>query len=395
MTISTALSPLKFAWSAIPLFLALQSAVPIARADDWIEAERVPLGALAASDFSRLAGNRAYINDALGQAILRIPASQAADVHFDFEFNVPHVFGIYDPDNATGSISVMRLLKLPAGDVVAVQRRFTPEEGDRFSAYYSMNPFQEFSGGDGAFVHITPDGFRTAIGLVMRHYGAAQAYIAMASTRTDVTQSQSGNRLRRRITTTLNAYTKPIWYLVVPAGTAAGDASGYRLPNGRTVSAGMSFIPQGPGTNMPAYEYLSYQHSETKSYWSGFATLLFTGLVGGIAGGPALSAALVTTQFTWNMYQGGEWYLNDAVNQPFLSGTSDINPGASTGDWDYRAATYALARSDPLNTPGAFGEGLNGNRLRATDATTGSLLQRDLAAPTADLRSNLSINLAQ
>lgn len=378
---------------ALMCLVAALAAAPV-HADDWTRLETRSSVAPVQIDYSQLEGNRVYLDDNLGVAMLRIAAKDAASIHFEHTMNAPYVYGTYDPANAAGSITVMKMVRLPNGDVVVGQRRFSPDDGSRFANYYGMNPFEEFRGGSsGSFVHLTPTAFNTALGIVMQHYGAHNGYIAALNTRTQVWKTTRGNFLKKTVTTHMAAYTKPVWTMVAPTGVATGTLMGYQLPNGKTVVAGMTYIPEGTGTNMPNYEYMSFYHQESNSYWTGIATLLFTGVVGNAIGGPAFATMLSTVEFTYNtLAAGGTWYLNEGVNGFFISGKSDINPGANTSQWDYHGATYGVVQTDQFSQGGALGDGFRTNRVAADQAMSGPTVHRDLDNP-QDLSVNLGVTL--
>ncbi|MEW5790630.1 MAG: hypothetical protein AB1790_03915 [Pseudomonadota bacterium] len=314
---------------------------------------------------------------------------------------------------------------MPNGDVLVVQKRFTPEDGQIFAAKFGMNPFEQFrGGGNGAFIHILPSAFWTAVGLAMRHFQANAGFIAVAETRTATTTSKSGGWLRKKVTTTLTAYTKPVWVMAVPSGVGVGLPQAYQLPNGQVVEAGVNFISQGVGHSLPSAEYVSFQHSETKSSWTGLAMIVFTAVLGAVTAGlaayaaPSMMSAIgmgsasvgaaagagaatgALSNFAYNAIASalsGVGYSPTGTNSQVFGGQTDLTPDTRASAWDYRPSLYdggqSLVQSDAQQAPGAFGVGFQRIRLAPSQATSGPGVQRggDTDAPGVGSPLDLSL----
>ncbi|WP_155989843.1 hypothetical protein, partial [Thermithiobacillus tepidarius] len=180
---------------------------------------------------------------------------------------------------------------------------------------------------------------------------------------------------------------------------------GYKLPNGQVVEAGVNFISQGVGHNLPSAEYVSFQHSETKSSWTGLAMIVFTAVLVAVTAGvaayaaPAMMAAVTggvatsavsaaamgaavgaTANFAFNALASGGHYGLMGTNAQVFGGQTDLAPNTRSGAWDYRPSLYAgdrsLVQSDAQQAPGAFGVGFQRNQLAPSQAVSSPGVQR-------------------
>lgn len=209
--------------------------------------------------------------------------------------------------------------------------------------------------------------------------------------------------------------------MAVPSGVGVGLPQGYKLPNGQVVEAGVNFISQGVGHNLPSAEYVSFQHSETKSSWTGLAMIVFTAVLVAVTAGvaayaaPAMMSAIgigsasvgaaagigaavgATANFAFNALASGGHYGLMGTNAQVFGGQTDLAPNARSGAWDYRPSLYAgdrsLVQSDAQQAPGAFGVGFQRNQLAPSQAVSSPGVQRsgDTEAPTADSQFDLGV----
>ncbi|MEW5792581.1 MAG: hypothetical protein ACOY5C_14615 [Pseudomonadota bacterium] len=173
------------------------------------------------------------------------------------------------------------------------------------------------------------------------------------------------------------------------------------------------------GHNLPSAEYVSFQHSETKSSWTGLAMIVFTAVLVAVTAGvaayaaPAMMAGLgatsigmataagaavgATANFAFNALASGGHYGLMGTNAQVFGGQTDLAPNARSGAWDYRPSLYAggrsLVQSDAQQAPGAFGVGFQRNQLAPSQAVSSPGVQRsgDTDAPTADSQFDLGV----
>ena len=427
---------------------------PGAIAGEWRETFRVPFEVVVADGWvteseppgwfdienGALKAGVAYLYQNTGLAMMRLPSTwlensdekwRAHGMHpliFDvFDTTAPVILAKYDSATATGVIDIVTARRLTNGDVVIVQKRFAPDDAGpetcnnsnpydpsycdspRWLEYsqkpddyglakeFGYNPFWEFRdvvGQTDAFVNITLSAFLAAVGAVVVQTGATGGWVALLETRTKVEKKTKGGLLRKKVTVTLKAYTKPRWVRVLHPNLPAPPTAkyfGFRTLWGDNFYSKSAFVFQGKYHNYPVYEVLSYQYSKSKSAWTGFAMFLFSFAVGSLLGwatlaqgvGPqgfaqtlskigsslgatspvgsvALGAGVASgmTNTLWNMTQGVGW--SDTANRVFATGRANLDVNNLGGGFDWRKGVYKKMMvgdgGDTRNTPGAIGE---------------------------------------
>ena len=180
--------------------------------------------------------------------------------------------------------------RMPNASIDVRLEPYTPAQGERWAQgnglikhFGGTNPFAPYgSNADGLFRGISPSAFLTAVGMAIKSYSPAYAFVAFPKLRED-TQT-SGNILRRTVTTTTNTYASPEWFLGVPldAGYQMGTTAGYEVPeciargcDRRTcfAASGASFV-KFTGGNMPGDEQLVHTQRSSRSGFSLLATIL-------------------------------------------------------------------------------------------------------------------------
>jgi hypothetical protein len=348
-------------------------------------------------DMQALKGNIAYVNNNLGAAILKIPGNEAGNVNFGIPYNTPVVFGEYDADSGVGVISVMRLLHMPNKDVLVEDALFTPQDGSIYKTdFEGTNPFWQFipnangngSAPNGAFMNVNASAFWTAVGLVMQHEQSNIGWIAVNqdavsqwNTSTCVDNTLFGC-VRRQYTTHEQVNVSPNWVMAVPSGEAPGSSMGYVLPmlnpfgngetaasagyatpggvalrktarvlgvpssttiNGQTVGAlkvqaGVTFINQGAGNNLPHNAFTAFYHQQSQTSWSGLGlallapvlstTMIAKASLGPLTGNPGapLSAISNLTQLAQNTIAT----MGNTVGMNNSGSYTDTGVGSST-----------------------------------------------------------------
>lgn len=256
------------------------------------------------------------VDDDIGTSIYNIPASQAAKLSTtQIGKGQVSVYGIYDITNAVGTISILNIRRNSDRSATLLQKAFTPysfdsttaggdlppQQAAKINSLYGGNPFNEFkdAANKTTFANIRPEAFITAMGLAMKNTGANYAMYAEMSTRADVQTKKSGGKLRKKVTTTLTAYIKPTWSLLVPVGSVGAGTSqangaafitnapvfGYKTATGKSVNSGVQLVGMGDGTNLNTAETQIYTYSETKKSWTLLAVMVVAAVTGGVAAG--------------------------------------------------------------------------------------------------------------
>lgn len=326
------------------------------------------------------------------------------------------IYAKFDGMNASGAIFGVRVIRDARGQLLQQMTQFTPADGPGFAKRFGIDPFQEFVGanGDPMFRHINREAFVTIAGMFLQHIGGTYGLLAEESTRAPITTKKSGGMLRKKITTTLTAYTKPTWFWILPslADVRGGiPINGYKLPNGEAVYSSAIMIPAGHGTDMPTTEYVAYQTSETKKAWTGLAMVAFaamaTAMTAGAAAyfGPALMGAGMAggaSSVGWAaaggaavgagstaayniIVNGGDWNLATAQSN-VVGGKVDIDPDTSLDKWNYRSrvnlgwqekGVAAFAGSAPTTSPGGMADYFKEAMPSLKDQPRGATLARD------------------
>ncbi len=213
--------------------------------------------------------------------------------------NEPVVFARYHPESAQLSIDAITVRKMPNGQVQVFRTSYTPHHGElmRQSMMWmekwekslpnraGRNPFQSFrkSNNDPVFYNINWAGTQVAVGWAMRHFRAPVAYVAVAQTRAEQNTQKSGGWFRKKITTTTQAFVKPIWYVALPRdvqpyGFAASICAEPQAlcSKAEYVVPSMVNIDKWQGGNLPENEDLVYNNVQSKS---GFTILSFALMV--------------------------------------------------------------------------------------------------------------------
>lgn len=309
----------------------------------WSTQNNVTLPTAVNELYNSLNTNKIYVNNNLGGAVAlvklttaQVAALQKGGDNFDMTWNSPVVFANYDPQSFTGTIFVVRLVKLANGHGLIEMAQFTPAMGDIYQADFDgTNPFWQFIPGQngngagpnpGSFVSITPAAFNTAVGLVMQHAQSGIGWIAAASTTSHMSTTSNGSFFTTTVTHKETANTSPVWTAVMPEGAAPGQQEAYLLPvpstlNGSVqgavssldvasqqdthnvgqvtnavaemdngyvgqlgVSGGYVYIPAGAGTNLPVGSFQSFFHSTSQTGLNGIVFDLISFAIGGVAG---------------------------------------------------------------------------------------------------------------
>jgi len=246
-------------------------------------------------------GNEAIQLANRSAAALGLNASDVASVVTLFPANVPYVFARYNPLDQTLRIDIFKLEKTVTANTPTAglyRATFTPANGDFWKASRSyihpdaykagntpgVNPFAYFVGSDEYFHNIGLGGARVAIGHAMRYAGAPFAVLQVAETRMGTETRKSGNAFRKKVTTIVNGFAKPHWFIAQPASFmqrsttlpmdtfCAPDPTRESCAAYETATSGVSFEEFDGGMLSNAEDKWELDR-QTKSGW-GFLALL-------------------------------------------------------------------------------------------------------------------------
>jgi hypothetical protein len=270
----------------------------------------------AAFSWKMIEGERWITNgrEELGQS--GVPSNQISSRINSMPKTAAYVFANYSPENAELIIEVQKVEKSPNGQLVVSRADYTPHHGefnrwkrdyltpleDADASKLGYNPFQKFRGAnnDPVFHNISWEAAGVAIGMAMRYSDAHIAYIASDKSRMTSRVVKSGGLLKKKITTYVDGFVKPQWFVATPmevqpeggmssicvksigASTSFGNTSGcdskYHL-----ASSGVS-IASWTGGNMPELEQNVYSYVNQKSSFTVLAfTILTFALTWGVA----------------------------------------------------------------------------------------------------------------
>lgn len=215
-----------------------------------------------------------------------------------FPTNVPFVFGRYNPGALELRVDIFKIEKTN-GVMRMMQAPFTPAHGDAFAAAmtyataadrangYSpgVNPFARYQ-------HVGQDAFynagsletaKVALSLAMRMSGASIGLLAQSHTRPNQTITKSGGWLKKTVTTTVEGWTKPEWFVGTPSQfqpqgvtetiCAIDVADPSLCPKYLAVPSDVAWS-QWEGGNLPSFEDMTSTYSESKSSYTVLAWMV-------------------------------------------------------------------------------------------------------------------------
>lgn len=277
---------------------------------DWQRVNDMPLTAAPGST-SVVGGAEAVQLANRSAAALGLTSADVASVVTLFPSNVPYLFARYNPLDQTLRVDIFKLEKTISGGEQRAglyRATFTPSNGDFWKASRSyihpdaykagntpgVNPFSRFVGsGDDMFHGISLAGARVAIGHAMRYAGAPIGVLQVAETRMNSETQKSGNAFRKKVTTIVNGYAKPRWFIAQPAAFmqrsttlpmdqyCAADPDRTNCAAYETATSGVSFEEFDGGMLSNAEDKWELDR-QTKSGW-GFLAILVVAVVASFA----------------------------------------------------------------------------------------------------------------
>ena len=294
--------------------------------------------------------------------------------------NQPFVVARYFPDRAQLRIDVFKIVRDANGNITIAVAPFTPHDGEhwryqrryltqsefRYPPQAGYNPFEVFRGydDDPMFHNISIGAAQVALGHAMMDQRSIVGLLTIAETRFTQTQTESGNFLRKKITTTTRGYVKPSFYLALPINMApqrndpTPAAWGVICATGASVCdhekhvvlSGIALEPM-IGGNMPTgpqFEEQAYYNVSSTSSWTGVAYIAFTAALTYASAG-AYGLAMSGAGTTAGVVAGEAAFVAGAA---YGAGSLAINGGPITQTQDGWMGSVGW-------TPSGVGNGVN------------------------------------
>ena len=335
------------------------------------------------------------------------PNQVAMILNRDENGNPPWVVARYFPEQAKLKIDVFKITRDAAGRQQVWVSNFTPHHGEHWRAarrYVTesertnvvkagYNPFEKFRGydDDPMFHNIGWGAAQVALSHAMQYHDSVFSLYIETKNRFTQTTSESGNFLRKTVTTITTGYATPKFYLAMPLNMSPSRNNitpsnfGVICVTGATtcddeahVVAAMIALEPLQGGNIPEVEQQLYYNVSTSSSWTTVAFALMTaaltygavgmyasayggaGAVGGAAGAGEIAVGSVATQAgagyaaTTQLTQGGSLV---SPQQGWMGSVgwdpSGVSNGSSTGASctnEHCAGLYAAIQQRHVNT---------------------------------------------
>lgn len=290
------------------------SGVPFAYAKfAWQEVGSLDQSPTSGLSLTMASGDRVTASNNRTAAALGLKANQVADVMSLFPTGVPFVFARYNQMSHELRVDVFKVEK-SGSQMKMLQAPFTPAHGGAFAASMTYStkadralganpgpdPFAPYNhpGQDAFYGVVGLDVVQTVTGNAMRMAGASIGLVAVSETRPNQFQTTSGGWLKKTVTTHVEGWTKPLWFVATPSefqpqGTDAGVCM---VPPDVNGCPAASFIPSGvkmtqwTGGSLPAFETMTSDWTKSQSSYTVLAFVVVAFLVVMTAGALAVAA---------------------------------------------------------------------------------------------------------
>jgi hypothetical protein len=286
---------------------------------EWSQVGEVSQTPTSGIQLTMAKGDRILSSNNRTAAALGLNANQVADVMTLFPTNVPFVFARYNPMSKELRVDVFKVEK-SGSNMKMMQAPFTPAHGGAFAAagiYASpsdkasgfgpgANPFALFmKPGDDAFYNVDSlPAVQVAVGHAMRMAGSSIGLVAVASNRVNQWTETKKKWYKKTITTHIDGYTKPEWYVASPeqfqpqgakaATCVINVATAADCPSYLMAPSGVAWS-QWQGGNLPAFEDLTSNWQKSQSSFTLVAWVVVAFLVVVTAGAFAVAAGAGAT----------------------------------------------------------------------------------------------------
>ncbi len=199
---------------------------------------------------------------------------------------------------------------------------------------------------DGNFHNLSYTGFLNLVALAQHIHKASVSVTAYPEYRPETTTSTSKSFFKKKVTTTVSYYLKPVWTVGTPS--RSGTYADYLFNPTWDTNGSYSFVNVTGNHTFPVDETLIYQWTKTESGWTGlfvFVACVVVGVLTGMAGAVFLNTAFdLTLSLTYAGLAGG---AAGAVGGLIASGG---NPTTSTTAHftPFSNSSYELSDADTL-----------------------------------------------
>lgn len=328
---------------------------------DWREIMKLKAGGWNESSMDMIKGE-GWVSqglEAVGQLGLE-PQQLVSAFMADTQGNAPWVVARYFPERAQLRIDVIKITRDAQGTIRIMVAPFTPHDGEHARAlrryltkseiYHTpqagYNPFEAFRGydDDPTFHNISIGAAQVAIAHAMMDQKSILGLFTIAETRFTQEMKESGNFLRKTVTTITRGHVRPTFFLAMPVnmspqrndptpaawGVICATGASVCDDEKHVVLSGIALEPL-VGGNMPTgqeWEEQAYYNATSSSSWTGVAFTLFTAALtyasagayglatGGSLGAGGVAAGEIAGQAAM-AYAGGSLTINGGpITQP-------------------------------------------------------------------------------
>lgn len=284
---------------------------------NWSEIARSPSAdKVSVLDTKNIQGDGWLTRAHEAAGMLGLSADQISNAVFRGAGQRPIVIARYLAEKNMARIQIYKVQHRSDGMNYAMVGDFSPHFGESWAAKREFisaaekaniynpghNPFSRNRGTntDPTFYNMSWAAVQVAVGRAMIETNAGIGVIIMPKSRFDQRTHTSGNAFRKKRKTTVDAYTKPLWFIAAspelqPRGQMAMICAVSENPCdiGHRVSSGVS-IEQWSGGSLPGNEDHTYHLEKSSSSWSILTVALVVAVVvtgGAMAAGLPLFAA--------------------------------------------------------------------------------------------------------
>lgn len=259
----------------------------------------------AQRELASLAGSHNQLTGNSAADLRGLSSSEVASAVASFPANVPMVVGRFEPMSNTLRVDIFKIertVKNGKPTSALYQTTFTPGYGDYWKAmgtYLSPaerqagnavgpNPFAAFGApGADTFTNISLKGAMVVLGHAQRYVGAPLSLLINHFPKQEQYTKKGGNIFRKKVTTYVDYYAKPEYYLGAPMAMQGGiqpsfcanDPTAETCQSYQAASSGVGFMKM-EGGNLAETPMFVHQWSETKSGWTLLAIFVVVFIVG-------------------------------------------------------------------------------------------------------------------
>lgn len=308
----------------------------------------------AQRELATLAGSHNELTGNTAADLRGLSSNEVASAVASFPANVPMVVGRFEPMSQTLRVDIFKIERtVKNGKPVSAlyQTTFTPAYGDYWKAmgtYLSPaerragnavgpNPFAAFGApGADTFTQISLKGAMVVLGHAQRYVGAPLSLLINYFPDHEQYTKKGGNIFRKKVTTFVDYYAKPEYYLGAPMAMQGGmqvsfcanDPTAESCESYQAASTGVGFMKM-EGGNLAESRTFVHQWSETKSGWTLLAVFVVAFVLGFAAAaiGPMLSAT-VSAGATLSPTAVGAGFWTNLLSMAGVGTTSAVGAAA-------------------------------------------------------------------